>query len=43
MITHMWNLKNNTNEYAKQKPTDIEIKLVITKGERKKKRGKLRV
>ena len=34
-ITHIWNLKNNTNEcICKNRLTDIKNKLVVTKGER---------
>ena len=27
----MWNLKNNTNIYPKQRQTDLENKLMVTK------------
>ena len=35
-ITYMWNLKNTTNQRIKQKEayTDIENKLVVTRGAR---------
>ena len=38
----MWNLKNYTNEsiYTKQKLTDIENELMVTKGEREGERDK---
>ena len=41
-ITYMWNLKNYTNEsiYTKQKLTDIENELMVTKGEREGERDK---
>ena len=46
VITYMRNLKNKTNEYIKQnrnRLTDIENKLMVTKGERGEGRNKLRV
>ena len=35
MISHMWNLKNNTNEliYERNRFTNIANKLMVTKGE----------
>ena len=40
----MWNLKNNTNEsISKTGVTDIENKLIFTKGERELGRDKLGV
>ena len=35
-ITYMWNLKNYTNEliYKTERLTDIENKIMVTKGER---------
>ena len=35
-LTYIWNLKNDTNEliYKTSKLTDVENKLVVTKGER---------
>ena len=42
-ITYMWNLKNNTNEYIqiRNRLTDIENKLTVTKGEKEVERNKL--
>ena len=39
----MWNLKNNTNDYIckTNRLTDIEDKLVVSKGERERGREKL--
>ena len=31
-IPYMWNLRNNTDEYTYKTDTDIENKLVVTKG-----------
>ena len=35
-ITYMWNLKNNADQfiYKTETPSDIENKLMVTKGER---------
>ena len=33
-ITYTWNLKNSTNESVRNRLTDIENKLIVTKGER---------
>ena len=43
-ITYMWNLRNNTNEsiYKMETDSDIERKLMVTKGESQG-RKKLRV
>ena len=45
MISYMWNLKNNTNEfiYKTETLTDIENKLLVTKRERQSGRDKLGV
>ena len=46
VITYMWNLKNTTNELIQQnrnRLTDIENKLVVTRGEREVGRGKMGV
>ena len=32
-ITYMWNLKDSTNELIQKTETDIENKLMVTKGE----------
>ena len=44
-ITYMWNLKNNTNgsTYKIERLTDMENKLIVTKGEREGGRDKLGV
>ena len=45
-ITYIWNLKNNTSECIQQnrnRPTDIENKLVITRWDREHGRDKLGV
>ena len=34
-ITYMWNLKNNTTVQNRNRLTDVENKLVVTKGERR--------
>ena len=34
IISHIWNLKSNTNESVRNRLTDIENKLMVTKGER---------
>ena len=33
-IAYMWNLKNDTNELIYKTETDLENKLMVTKGER---------
>ena len=43
-ITYMWNLKYDTNELIckTERLTDIENKLLVTKGERERGRDKIR-
>ena len=53
MITYMWNLKNNTmiqdthththTSQNRNRLTDIENKLVVTRGEKEEGKDKLRV